>query len=82
MDDSTVPIGTTIQFYDPIINAWTSTWTSPTQSLVQWFITRLVEELIVPEYIEADWAPLRWTFSDIAPDSFRWRSETLGDDST
>src|SRR5213080_2966654 len=35
-----VPIGTTVRFYDPKLDAWQSTWISPMQELVQTVIGR------------------------------------------
>ena len=74
-----IPWGTTIRFYDPKIDAWQSTWISPRQSLVRTFIGRKVGDEIVLESTNSKEKPLRWIFSEITPDSFKWRGETSYD---
>ena len=72
-----VPIGTTLRFYDPKLDAWQSTWISPVQGVVRPFIGRLVGSEIVLEGKNARGNPIRWIFSEITPTSFRWRGEEL-----
>lgn len=72
-----VPIGTTIRFYDPKTGAWSSTWISPVNGLVRTFAARAVGEEIVLESRNARNNPVRWIFSEIHPASFRWRAEEL-----
>lgn len=69
-----IPVGTTIRFYDPKIDAWRSTWNSPIQGAMQSFIGRKVNDEIVLESKTKEGYPEKWIFSDIAPESFRWRS--------
>jgi hypothetical protein len=69
--------GTTVRFYDPAIDAWRSTWIDPLNGNVLRFIGRQVESGIVLNDI--DGAGERWSFCDIAPDSFRWIGETSKD---
>ena len=70
-----VPDGTTVRFYDPTIDAWHSVWLAPPQHAVRVFIGRPVGKEIVLEG-EADCTPpIRWIFSEIAHESFRWRGE-------
>ena len=69
------PDGTTVRFYDPAIDAWHSVWLSPNQGAVKAFVARAAGDEIVLEGKTADGRPLRWFFSEIAPDSFRWHSE-------
>ena len=68
-------MGTTVRFYDPKIDAWRSTWISPTQGVVREFIGREVGEEIVLETKDSDGKPMNWIFYDIQKDSFRWRAE-------
>lgn len=75
----TVPEGTTIRFYDKKIGAWHSVWISPTQGVVKTFLARQVGEEIVLEGRASDGYPVKWIFSDITQDSFRWRSEETHD---
>ena len=71
--------GTTVRFYDPKIDAWHSVWLSPPQGRVKTFIGRKVGEEIVLEGRTPDRYPVKWIFSDITPDSFRWHSEESHD---
>jgi hypothetical protein len=70
-----IPWGTTIRFYDPKIDAWRSTWVSPRQGAVKTFIGRKVGEKVVLERRNEDGHSVRWVFSEISQDSFRWHSE-------
>jgi len=70
----TVPVGTTIRFYDPKIDAWHSIWIAPMHGLVQSFVARKVGDEIVLEGKTKDGYPEHWVFSEIKPDSFHWRS--------
>jgi hypothetical protein len=70
--------GSTIRFYDPAIDAWRSTWIEPVNGRVRRFIGRPQHGDIVLLSDEDD-PRLRWRFTDIAPDSFRWRAEISHD---
>lgn len=71
-----IPDGTTVRFYDPKIDAWRSTWLSPTQHVVRTFIGRLVDDQIVLDATDCTGDQSeRWIFSQIAPNSFRWHAE-------
>jgi hypothetical protein len=78
-DLTVVPVGTTIRYYDSKTDYWSSTWISPTQSIVQTFTAGLVGEEIVLNGKTKDGFPERWIFLDIKPNSFRWRSEMTSD---
>src|SRR5207249_3150007 len=65
-----VPIGTTVRFYDPKLDAWQSTWISPMQELVQTFIGRKIGDEIVLESKTRDGYPEKWIFSEITKNSF------------
>ena len=69
-----IPVGTTIRFYDPKIDAWYSTWISPMHGLVQTFVARKVGDEIVLEGKSNDGYPEHWIFSEITPDAFHWRA--------
>jgi hypothetical protein len=71
--------GTTIRFYDPKIDAWRSTWLSPLKGLVQTFIASKVKDEIVLELQNTDGNAEHWIFSEITPQSFRWRAEETRD---
>jgi|SRR6516164_3687818 hypothetical protein len=70
--------GSTIRFYDPVIDAWRSTWIEPVNGRVRRFIGRPVDGEIVLLADEAD-PQLRWRFTDITPESFTWRAEVSHD---
>jgi hypothetical protein len=72
--------GTTIRFYNPKIEAWYSTWISPIKNIVQTFVARKVNEDIILEGKTAKGYPLKWIFSQITPNSFRWHSEETQDE--
>ena len=69
-----IPVGTTVRFYDPKIDAWRSTWMSPIQGAMQTFIAQKVNQEIVLESKTKEGYPEKWIFSDITSQSFRWRS--------
>jgi hypothetical protein len=70
--------GSTIRFYDASIDAWRSTWIEPVNGRVRRFIGRSVDGDIVLVSDE-DEPQLRWRFTDIGPESFRWRGESSRD---
>jgi hypothetical protein len=71
--------GTTIRFYDPVIDAWRSTWIDPPNNRVRRFIGRPSGADI--ELISDEEAPLlRWRFTDITPHSFTWTGERSTED--
>jgi len=70
-----VPLGTTLRFYDPTIDAWHSLWVSPVNHVARPFVARQVGSEIVLEGTNARGHPIRWIFSEITRDSFRWRAE-------
>jgi hypothetical protein len=74
-----IPAGTTVRFYDPEIDAWQSTWITPLDRVVKKFIGRKVGGEIVLERYGNEGNPLKWIFSEIKRDSFRWRSEESKD---
>lgn len=73
-----VGYGTTIRFYDPKIDAWRVTWHGVLNGVVYRFLARRVGSEIVMEGEDLG-EPSRWIFSDIAPDSFRWRAVSSPD---
>jgi len=74
-----IPEGTTVRFYDANIDAWHSIWLSPTQGAVKTFIGRRSGDEIVLEGETDEGYPVKWIFSDITPNSFRWHSEESHD---
>jgi hypothetical protein len=70
--------GTTVRFYDPVIDAWRSTWVEPVNHRVRRFIGRTDGDDIVL-LSDEDEPQLRWRFTDIRPDSFTWIGESSRD---
>jgi hypothetical protein len=75
----TIPEGTTIRFYDQKTDAWHSVWISPTQGAIKTFVARQVGDTIVLDGMTAEGYPLKWVFSEITPNSFRWHAEETRD---
>ena len=74
-----VPAGTTVRFYDAKIDAWHSVWFSPEQGAVKSFVARRVGDEIVLDGKTAEGYPVKWIFSEITPNSFRWHAEESQD---
>jgi hypothetical protein len=72
--------GTTLRVYDPGIDAWRILWNDPLKQLYTRQLGRAQGRDIVQIGKTEAGASLRWTFTDIAPDSFRWLGECSGDD--
>ncbi len=70
--------GTTVRLYVPETGTWSSTWISTARARARSFVGRRAgEEIVLDELVETGAPNERWIFSDITPDSFRWRSEEL-----
>lgn len=72
--------GTTLRVYDPGIDAWHILWNDPLKQLYTRQIGRAEGGDIVQLGKTEAGASLRWTFTDIAPNAFRWLGEYSGDD--
>jgi hypothetical protein len=72
--------GTTIRIYDPTIQGWRVNWFNPHDGIRAELIGRRRGNEIVQEGKFPDGTPIRWTFSDIAENSCRWRGERLEPD--
>ena len=71
--------GTTLRFYDSKIDAWHVVWISPLQCVVKTLVGRKVGDEIVLEGKTVEGYPVKWIFSEITRDSFRWHSEETRD---
>jgi hypothetical protein len=71
--------GVSVRFPDPDAGAgvWRSTWVGPGRRRTHTFLASRVDQEIV-----LDGDDLRWTFSDIETDAFRWRNEAQRRDGT
>jgi hypothetical protein len=72
--------GTTLRVYDPNIDAWHILWSDPLQQYYSRQLGRACGEDIVQEGKNDAGETTRWRFSEITPDSFRWRGEVWHDD--
>ena len=70
--------GTTLRIYDPI-DAWRIQWSDPVTLNFLHMIGRSQGDDIVQLGTRPDGKPLRWSFSEITPTSFRWRGEISDD---
>ena len=67
-------VGTTLRVYDPGIDAWHILWSDPLKQYYTRQLGRARGRDIVQEGKLGD-ATIRWSFTEIAPDSFRWLGE-------
>ena len=71
--------GTTLRVYDPRIDAWQIQWTDPvTQSYLR-MVGRREGIDIVQHGENPEGNLIRWSFSQITQESFRWRGEVSVD---
>ena len=69
--------GTTLRVWDPTIQGWRVTWINPVTGARDELVGRWAGKDIVQVGRHADGTPIRWIFSEITPDSFRWTGEAL-----
>ena len=70
--------GTTLRVYDPALDAWHIVWSDPLRN----FYTRQIGRKQGNDIVQVGTLgnlTLRWTFTDITPDSFRWVGERSAD---
>jgi hypothetical protein len=72
--------GTTLRIYDPRIDAWQIQWIDPVTQNFLAMVGRKQGDDIVQLGNGRDGRPIRWSFSQIAQNFFRWRGETARDD--
>ena len=69
--------GTTLRVWDATIQAWRVSWVNPVTGTRDELIGRREGKDIVQIGTHANGAPIRWLFTEITPDSFRWTGEVL-----
>jgi hypothetical protein len=67
--------GTTLRVYDPDLDAWHILWSDPLRQFYARQIGRARGGDIVQEGTDGAGASIRWSFTDITPNSFRWLGE-------
>ncbi len=73
-------LGTTLRVWDPALQAWRITWINPLTGARAELVGRRSGKDVVQIGTSADGTPIRWSFTDIAADSFRWTGESLDGD--
>jgi hypothetical protein len=71
--------GTTLRVYDPGIDAWHILWSDPLKQLYRRQIGRARGKDIVQDGQDESGAAVRWSFTDITPNSFHWLGERSED---
>jgi hypothetical protein len=67
--------GTTLRVYDPALDAWHILWSDPLKQYYTRQVGRARGGNIVQEGRIEDGTAIRWSFTEITPDSFRWLGE-------
>src|SRR5262249_40229450 len=67
---------------DPKLDAWHILWTDPLNQVYRQQIGRARGNDIVQEGTDDTGAPVRWSFTEITSDSFRWLGERSPDGGT
>src|SRR5262245_27924289 len=75
--EKTNTYGTTLRVWDPSIQAWRVTWINPVTGYSSRLLGRRSGKDIVQVGAHPDGTPIRWIFSEITADSFRWTGESL-----
>jgi hypothetical protein len=73
--------GTTLRIYDPTLDAWRILWNDPATDYFTQQIGRARGSDIVQEGPDPRGGLMRWTFSQIQPESFHWTAEYAPDQS-
>jgi len=69
--------GMTLRVWDRAIEAWRVTWINPVTGARNELVGRRSGKDLVQVGTHANGTPIRWIFTDITPDSFRWVGEAL-----
>jgi hypothetical protein len=71
--------GTTLRSFDPNDRTWKVIWINPVTGAHEEFVAQRVGKDIVQAGRDAQGNPMRWVFTDIRTDSFRWFGERSQD---
>jgi hypothetical protein len=74
--------GTTLRIYDPGLDAWHILWSDPMRQFYTRQIGRARGKDIVQDGTNDAGEAVRWSFTEITPDSFRWIGERSRDGGT
>jgi hypothetical protein len=75
-------IGTTIRFFDTALKKWRVVFVNPQFNYVVSAQGGREGDRIILRGLDADGLPIRWTFSEMKPDSFHWQGEKSHDGGT
>ena len=67
--------GTTLRVYDPGLDAWHIFWSDPLRQFYRRQIGRARGKDIVQDGRDDEGNPVRWSFVEVTPNSFRWLGE-------
>lgn len=77
LDHGVNSYGTTLRVWDKALEAWRVTWINPAQGARSELVGRRIGGDIVQLGHHADGTPIRWMFTEVTKDSFRWTGEAL-----
>ena len=81
MDKALNSYGTTLRVRDAAIQAWRVTWINPVTGHRADLVGRWYgKDVVQIGSRDGGATPMRWIFSEITRDSFRWTGEALGPD--
>jgi len=69
--------GTTLRVWDPFIQAWRITWINPVTGARDELVGQKSGDNIVQTGANHDGTPIRWNFSEVTANSFKWTGESL-----
>ena len=72
-------IGTTVRFFDTALKQWRVVFINPQFNYIVSAQGGREGDRIVLRGLDTDGLPIRWTFSEIKPDSFHWQGEKSHD---
>jgi hypothetical protein len=72
--------GTTLRIYDPGLDAWHIFWSDPRNQYHSRQLGRAESDSIVQKGTDGTGSSVRWSFSRITENSFRWLGERSHDD--
>ncbi len=72
--------GTTVRIYDPETDKWHVLWIEPFHQYYTHLIAKPVGRDIVILGNNKEGRAIRWRYSEITPNSFRWTGEVMTDD--
>ncbi len=72
--------GTTLRVWDPEIQAWRATWINPITGHRDELVGRRIGKDVIQVGTHEDGTPIRWNFTEVTENSFRWTGEALAAD--